>query len=443
MKELKYVDKIRGEESLLSLPQSLSKVLSMVGTDDYSMDDLSKVIMKDPGLTSRILKMANSAFYGHRSEIATLHQAVMMLGAMQVKCLALSASVFQPKLLETKYNIDVKGMFLHFIGVALGCQLLGNVLDDESPEELFIAGLLHDIGHVFFIHHFPEDYKKVLDNLDQFPSDYAAEKEILGIDHATIGRMLAEKWGFPESLCKAIGEHHDIPEKIDTVEMVHIVQLSEALNSNYSNEGAHHLEERLSTTNHMIQQMNIDRGIIDEISFSLLNETIRTAEHLGLDIGDPNEVLARANRELFNSFMTIENLFRERQDLSQRILVEERRLAMMETKNVAIATLSHYINNAAMAISGRAQLLNMLKGRGTLVDNENKIEPIVTVIEKSVKKIMAVLQELRSLTNLEDLKKYTDSKAINIDEQIIKRMEMMEKDSGLVIPIDDLSVPRR
>lgn len=201
MKELKYVDKIRKEESLLSLPQSLSQVLAMVGTDDYSMDDLSDVIMKDPGLTSRILKMANSSFYGHRSEISTLNQAVMMLGAMQVKCLALSASVFQPHLLETKYNIDVKGMFLHFIGVALGCQLLANVLDCESREELFVAGLLHDIGHVFFIHHFPEDYKQVIDNLDKYSSDVEAENDILGIDHARIGAMLAELWGFPKNLC--------------------------------------------------------------------------------------------------------------------------------------------------------------------------------------------------------------------------------------------------
>ncbi|MEZ5359604.1 MAG: HDOD domain-containing protein [Candidatus Zixiibacteriota bacterium] len=439
MKELKYVDKIRKEESLLSLPQSLSQVLSMVGTDDYSMEDLSNVIMKDPGLTSRILKMANSSFYGHRTEISTLNQAVMMLGAMQVKCLALSASVFQPHLLETKYSIDIKGMFLHFIGVALGCRLLCNIVDCDTSEELFIAGLLHDIGHVFFIHHFPEDYKKVLDNMHKYGSEVEAEQDILGIDHASIGAMLADKWGFPKSLCIAIGEHHNIPEKVDTVELKHIVQLSEVLNSSYTNETAQQMEHRMAATNQLIEQMNLDREIVDEINYSLLNETINTAAHLGIDIGDPSEVLARANRELYNSFMTIENLFRERQDLSKRILVEERRMAMMETKNVAIATLSHYINNATMAISGRSQLIAMLKKNGKIVDSDNKLDSIVEIIEKSVKKIQAVLQELRNLTNLDEIKKYTDSKAINIDEQIKRRLEKMEHDTGIVIPEYDVS----
>ncbi|MCK5125494.1 MAG: HDOD domain-containing protein [candidate division Zixibacteria bacterium] len=443
MQELKYVDKIRNDDSLLSLPQSLSQVLSMVGTDDYSMEDLSNIIMKDPGLTTRILKMANSSFYGHSSEISTLHQAVMMLGAMQVKCLALSASIFQPKLLEARYGIDIKGMFLHFIGVALGCQLLSSVVECESQEELFIAGLLHDIGQIFFIHHFPEDYKKVIENRYKYNSDVDAEMEILGIDHATIGRMLAEKWGFPQSLCNAIGSHHIIPDRIEKADIVNIVQLSEALNSNYASDSAFKLESQLATTNHLIEQLNIDREVIDEISYSLLNETIITAEHLGIDIGDPSEILARANRELFNSFMTIENLFRERQNLSKRIIVEERRSAMVETKNVAIATLSHYINNSAMAISGRAQLLGMLKKKGSLTDKDNKLEPLVLVMENSVKKIMAVLQVLRNLTNLEEMEKYTDSKAINIDEQIKKQLKKMENESGLVIPIDDLSIPTR
>lgn len=438
MKELKYIDKIRKEESLLSLPQSLSKVLSMVGTEDYSMEDLSDVIMKDPGLTSRILKMANSSFYGHRTEISTLHQAVMMLGAMQVKCLALSASVFQPHILSSRYNIDVKGMFLHFIGVALGCRLLSYTVDCEEPEELFVAGLLHDIGHVFFIHHFPDDYKKVIDNLEKYNSEIEAETDILGIDHAKIGALLAEKWGFPQLLCEAIGEHHNIPEKIDEPTLINIVQLSEVLNSAHASETAMQMENRIGATNHLVEQLNIERDLLDEINYSLLNETISTAEHLGIDIGDPSEVLARANRELYNSFVTIENLFRERQDLSKRILVEERHHAMMETKNVAIATLSHYINNATMAISGRSQLIEMLKKNGKIVDAEDKLAPIVTVIEKSVKKIQAVLQELQNLTNLDEIKKYTDSKAINIDEQIKERLVKMEKDTGIVIPEYDV-----
>lgn len=434
MKELKYVEKLRSEESLLSLPQSLSQVLSMVGTDDYSMEDLSQVIMKDPGLTSRILKMANSSFYGHRSKISTLHQAVMMLGIMQVKCLALSASVFQTGLLESKYHIDFKDLFSHFISVAIGCKMLADTADCESQEEYFIAGLLHDIGLVFFIHHFPDDYGEVLEKAAQYPSLVEAERDLLGIDHAAIGKMLAEKWGFPEMLCRAIGEHHDVPETIDEIEMPHIVQMADLLSTNLSNDNPAQLEKRLAATNQLTKLMKIDRQRIDEISYSLLNKTISTAEYLGIDIGDPNEILGRANRELFNSFLTIENLFRERQDLSRRILIEERRSAVMETKNVAIATLSHYINNAVMAISGRAQLIKMLMENGAIIDNEQKLNPVVDVVEKSVRKIMAVLYELRELTNLEEMEKYSESKALNIDDRIKRRLLEMEGNPAAAPP---------
>jgi len=442
MKELKYIEKIRQDDLLLSLPQSLAEVLSMVGSEDYSIDDLIRIIMKDAGLTSRILKMANSSFYGHRNQISTLHQAVMMLGIMQVKCLALSASVFQIRNLQTKYHIDIKGMFSHFIGVALACKMLSDVVDCESGDELFVAGLLHDIGLVYFIHHFPDDYKQVVDRLKDYRTRAEAERAILGIDHAELGLMLAEKWGFPPSLCKSISDHHKIPSRIDKIEMVHVVQLADMLNTNFTGEHPRLLETRLALANHMIKLLNVDRQAIDQISYAVLNETVQTAEHLGIDIGDPNEALVRANRELFNSFITIEHLFRERQDLSQRILVEERRAATMETKNVAIATLSHYVSNATMAISGRAQLLKMLKDRGSLVDKDDKLNSVLEVIEKSVKKIMAVIHELRDLTNLEEMEKYSESNAINIDDRVQKRILEMEKDPGLVIPTDEMLYPR-
>ena len=140
MKELKYVEKLRQDDSLLSMPQSLSQILTMVGKDDFSMDDLSEVILKDPGLTSKILKMANSAFYRQRSQISTVKQAVVMLGMMQVKCLALSASVFQTGHLQDKYHIDMKELFSHFISVALGCNMLVDYFDIKSGEEKFELG---------------------------------------------------------------------------------------------------------------------------------------------------------------------------------------------------------------------------------------------------------------------------------------------------------------
>ena len=149
MKELKYVEKLQRDNSLLSLPQSLSQILAMVGRDDCSMDDLSDVILKDPGLTSRILKMANSSFYRQSSKISTVKQAVVMLGMMQVKCLALSSSVFQTGRLEDKFHFDMKELFGHFISVAIGCNMLAELVEYRASEEVFISGLLHYINKLY------------------------------------------------------------------------------------------------------------------------------------------------------------------------------------------------------------------------------------------------------------------------------------------------------
>lgn len=437
MKELKYIEKVRSEYSLLSLPQSLSQILTMVGSEDFSMEDLSNAVLKDPGLTSRILTMANSAFYRHQAQISTVQQAVIMLGMMQVKCLALSTSIFVIENYKDKINLDIKALFSHFISVALGSRMLAEAIGSDLTEEAFIAGLLHDIGIVYFIHHFPEDYRTVIDNLSDYPRLTEAEEDILGINHAAIGRMLAEKWNLPTGLCKAIGDHHKIPDKIGEVSIVNIVQLSELISKSAIDNRPKHLEERLEAVSRLSKLMNMDREKIDDISFSLLNETIKMAEYIGVDIGDPTDVLTRANKELFNSYMTIENLFRERQELSRRILAEERRMAAMETKNVAMATLSHYLNNATMAISGRTQLIKMMVDNGAIRDSKNELNPILEVIEQSVKKILAVLYELRDLTSLEDMEKYSDSRAINIDDRVMERMKRMEKTADQIIVLPD------
>lgn len=433
MQELIYIEKIRREDTLLSLPQTLSEVLTAVGHEDYSVEDLTRIILRDPGLTSKILKMANSAFYRRRSGISTVNQAVMMLGIIQVKCLALSASIFQARMLENKYQIDVKELFSHFISVALGSRMIAEAIGYEDSEEAFIAGLLHDLGVVYLIHHFPQDYRKVLNNVGNFPRLIDAELSILGTDHAAIGRLLAEKWNLPPALCEAIGSHHAAPESTGQIRLLHIVQLSELLNKPMMDDRSRDLEQRLAGLEILSREMKISRQKLDEISFSLLTETISTAQYMGIDVGDPVEVLGRANRELYSSFMTIENLFRDRQELSRRMLAEERRAAMMETKTIAIATLSHYINNATMAISGRTQLIKMLKDKGTIADEGNRLDAVLVVVDRSIKKIMAVLSELRELTNLEELEKYTDSKAVNIDDRIKQRMDRMSDDVGLEI----------
>src|SRR3972149_12075140 len=96
MNKIDLVDEIRRRDDLLSLPQALSEVFREMGRPDFSSDALASIILKDPSLTGRILKLANSAFYQRFSGIATVNKAIQMLGVTTVKCLALSSSIFNP-----------------------------------------------------------------------------------------------------------------------------------------------------------------------------------------------------------------------------------------------------------------------------------------------------------------------------------------------------------
>jgi len=130
----------------------------------------------------------------------------------------------------------------------------------------------------------------------------------------------------------------------------------------------------------------------------------------------------------------VENLFKERQDLSRKLLKEERARGAMESKNIAIATLSHYLNNAAMAIYGRSQLMRMLHGKGDTEKIMKNFEGNLDVIDRSIKKITAVVQEIKDISPIDKVEFYNMSQALNIDDRIEKRLNEMESESSLVLP---------
>jgi signal transduction histidine kinase len=180
--------------------------------------------------------------------------------------------------------------------------------------------------------------------------------------------------------------------------------------------------------NEISGRLSLTKDQVDEISSSLLAQTISTAEYLGVDIGNIEDMLIKANQEIWKSYLTIENLFRERQELSQSLLLQEREKGAIESKNIAMATLSHYLNNATMAIYGRSQLLRMMLRKG---DHERLLEKLgadLEVVDRSIEKIVAVLEEMREISPIDQQKYYDMSRALNIDDRIEKRLAKMDAD---------------
>ncbi len=422
--------KLVGLDDIFALPQVLVEVLQIVDNEDAPIGKLTAAIMHDPCLTAKILKMANSSYYTRGIEISTVNQAIVRLGFSMVKCLVLSASIFQPnKRLEEVEGFDIRELYSCFLGVAIASRLIAERTDYPKREEAFVAGLLHDFGHIYLLKVSPEKHIPLLREHFYSQDLRMVERETYGMDHAQIGRAIAHKWALPNCLASAIGNHHMNIDRnsIDSVSRLDlIVMLADHVSRRaYSNE-KRNIERYLKTVTLISDALNVDKEFMAELSLTLASEIIDAAQFLGIDIGDPFTILQRANKKLFESYVTIESLFKERHVLSQRILEEERRVGMMRSKNIAIATLSHYINNAATIISGRAQLMQMMLKSGEIKDSGNKVAAALDLTETSLSKIMAVLSELKDLTSLDDGEFYNDSDALNIDEKVHRRMEAMK-----------------
>ncbi|HNS55396.1 MAG TPA: HDOD domain-containing protein, partial [Syntrophales bacterium] len=151
----------------------------------------------------KILQMVNSALYGFPGRISSVNHAVMLLGLNVVKGLLLSVSVF-----EIMHKAMI-GLREHSIGVAIASKVLGRMKGLKEPEEVFVAGLLHDVGKVILTLVWPEEYDRTVKEAEAAGiAIFDAERGRFSETHAAVAGWLAEKWHFPRKLCECIANHH-------------------------------------------------------------------------------------------------------------------------------------------------------------------------------------------------------------------------------------------
>lgn len=203
-------------KELPSLPDTTVKVLKMTDDPSASARSISNAISVDVALTSKVLKIANSAYYGMPRSVATINEAVLILGMQALRNLALAASTYDMLRRELSgYNLAVGELWNHSISCAVAAQIIASRKRLGRPEEAFVAGLLHDVGKVVLNVHVSSQFQAIMaiSELDAIPF-YDAEKLILGFDHAEVGSKVAEHWNLPSSLCDAIaGHHHPLSEE--------------------------------------------------------------------------------------------------------------------------------------------------------------------------------------------------------------------------------------
>lgn len=199
----------RKVDSLPSLPLTVSKVLAVTSDPESSVEDLVHAILPDQAMCATILKLANSAFFGIPREIATIGKAVTILGFNEVHNIVLGKAVFNSfKDISHKNRKAIDLFWEHSFTCGLAAKIVAPSFRC-SPGELFIAGLIHDIGKLAIFVARPDDYLQILELPRTDPlSCKELEIEIIGIDHEEVGIHLLNRWLFPDTLLCAVGFHH-------------------------------------------------------------------------------------------------------------------------------------------------------------------------------------------------------------------------------------------
>ena len=199
---------------LPALPKVVMQILEATGRGESSAKILAQVASQDPMFAARMLRMANSAYYGLPRSVGTLTEAVMMLGSHTLRNLAVVAATHDT--LSTSvpgYALEDNELWRHSVACAITASYLAEVVHYPDKEEAFVAGLLHDVGKVILGPHLETYQAEMQAGLAETHCDFAElERRIFGFDHAVLGGHIALHWNLPKTLAQAIAQHHQ-PEK--------------------------------------------------------------------------------------------------------------------------------------------------------------------------------------------------------------------------------------
>ncbi|MDR7856889.1 HDOD domain-containing protein [Tissierella sp.] len=213
------------------LPQIINEIIALTDDPNSTIQDMEKAILQDQVLTTKILRLANSAYYGYARNISTISRAAVLLGFQAIKSLALASTVRTYLSDELKgYSLEKNELWTQSQTCAIVSRLIAKKVKYTNPEEAYVAGLLRDIGKTILNQHMEKEYSQVLTRVEEDNVSFLdAEREVFGFNHAEIGEKVAEKWNLPESLVDAIGHHHT-PE-LATINplLVSIVHIADAI----------------------------------------------------------------------------------------------------------------------------------------------------------------------------------------------------------------------
>ena len=223
------------------LPTMMTELLREMGSVDADIGALEERISRDPTLTTRLLRMANSAFYAPAADVCAVGQSLMILGLKSARNLVLAtamrAVLGQPRTASAGKS---GGIFEHSVAVAVAASRIGSRFDEleDLEESLFVAGLLHDIGMVALA-----GVETAGPRVPELHDDPDGERAVFGLDHLEVGRLVHAHWNLPDELLGPITRHHETAESLRDDRLATAIALADAHTDHVGHGVREHEEE--------------------------------------------------------------------------------------------------------------------------------------------------------------------------------------------------------
>ena len=298
---------IRQMEDLPTLPSVVVKIIGALLDETSSAGDVAEIVEVDPSLTMKVLMVANSAFYGPPRGVSTVRQAIVSLGFKRLKSIILSLSVLDTvEAMAEESALDSEEFWAHSLTCAVCSEDLANKLGEEFSEEIFVAGLLHDIGKLILSRHAPAAFRESVEMARRENIGQAeAERAVMDMDHAQVGECIMDQWQFPIPLRRSIElHHHPSLEHIDddvSCRMAAILCLADILSNERSVEFSRVRE--FARGEEIREKLGLSKTDVEEVADGLDDRVAQITKALGLDVDDISratysQILQRASAEL-------------------------------------------------------------------------------------------------------------------------------------------------
>lgn len=329
------MDRLLASPRLPSLPAIAIEVIDLVQREDVSIDDLARTVQNDPALAGKILKTANSCLFARAQPAATISQALVMLGLNSVKTLALGFTLVS-RLGETGGDgFDHMRFWRRSLYTGSAARQLAPHLGQQQ-EEAFLGGLLQDLGMLVMHQVLGERYESVLRAADHGHARLVAiERDELGLDHTQVGAALAGMWRLPRALAETI-RHHESPDEAEgpAVPLIRLAAMGNAAASIFL------AESQGAALEQYYERAERWAGLPREAAEPLLRqaheqtkETRRLFDLPTGELGNPDEILARANEALLQISLASSQQANQLEQENRRLAEEASTDALTGTAN--------------------------------------------------------------------------------------------------------------